>query len=231
MTGIIKTDQLQGAQSTTITIPTGNKISITDSATIGTLNATTMRGTTTFADSAVFSGTVTGATNYVNNITGSGTVTNFETNLTGKALGGGAKHIRIYIKQLSNESNGYMHFFIKSADGYTDGGYDSGFRYTTGNSHYLNGNSDTNQANAMAIGYYSGLYNVVMECHLIDPSTNLWMMDGRCMSVSSSTPVSGDSIAYNALGANKPITGFKFQSTNSNGLGVGTMVYGYSYTT
>ena len=63
MTGIIKTDQLQGAQSTTITIPTGNKISITDSATIGTLNATTMRGTTTFADSAVFSGTVSGDNN------------------------------------------------------------------------------------------------------------------------------------------------------------------------
>ena len=62
MTGIIKTDQLQGAQSTTITIPTGNKISITDSATIGTLNATTMRGTTTFADSAVFSGAVSGIT-------------------------------------------------------------------------------------------------------------------------------------------------------------------------
>ena len=54
MTGIIKTDQLQGAQSTTITIPTGNKISITDSATIGTLNATTMKGVTTFADSSVF---------------------------------------------------------------------------------------------------------------------------------------------------------------------------------
>ena len=61
MTGIIKTDQLQGAQSTTITIPTGNKISITDSATIGTLNATTMRGVTTFADSSVFSGVVSGS--------------------------------------------------------------------------------------------------------------------------------------------------------------------------
>jgi hypothetical protein len=65
MTGIIKTDQLQGAQSTTITIPTGNKISIADSATIGTLNATTMRGTTTFADSAVFSGTVSGDNNHL----------------------------------------------------------------------------------------------------------------------------------------------------------------------
>ena len=31
MTGIVKTDQIQGAQGTTITIPTGNKISIADS--------------------------------------------------------------------------------------------------------------------------------------------------------------------------------------------------------
>jgi len=49
MTGIVKTDQLQGAQSSTITIPTGNKISIADSATVGTLNATTMSGTPTFS--------------------------------------------------------------------------------------------------------------------------------------------------------------------------------------
>ena len=53
MTGIVKTDQLQGAQGTTITIPTGNKISIADSATVGTLNATTMSGT------PIFSGNVT----------------------------------------------------------------------------------------------------------------------------------------------------------------------------
>ena len=71
MTGIIKTDQLQGAQGTTITIPTGNKISITDSATIGTLNATTMKGVTTFPDSSVFSGvtsfsgTVSGDNNHL----------------------------------------------------------------------------------------------------------------------------------------------------------------------
>ena len=74
MPGIIKTDQLQGAQSTTITIPTGNKISITDSATIGTLNATTMKGVTTFVDSSVFSGVVSGsfikssATNSLNGV-------------------------------------------------------------------------------------------------------------------------------------------------------------------
>ena len=68
MTGIIKTDQLQGAQSSTITIPSGNKISIIDSATIGTLNAATMRGVTTFADSSVFSGT----TNFTGTMTGGG---------------------------------------------------------------------------------------------------------------------------------------------------------------
>tara|TARA_Y200000002_G_scaffold255459_1_gene211881 strand:- start:117 stop:893 length:777 start_codon:yes stop_codon:yes gene_type:complete len=71
MTGIVKTDQLQGAQSTTITIPTGNKISIADSATVGTLNATTMKGVTTFTDSSVFSGvtsfsgTVSGDNNHM----------------------------------------------------------------------------------------------------------------------------------------------------------------------
>lgn len=66
MTGIIKTDQLQGAQSSTITIPSGNKISIIDSATVGTLNAATMRGVTTFEDSSVFSG----ATNFTGTMTG-----------------------------------------------------------------------------------------------------------------------------------------------------------------
>ena len=64
MTGIIKTDQLQGAQSSTITIPTGNKISIADSATVGTLNATTMSGTPTFSGNVSMSGTadITGNT-------------------------------------------------------------------------------------------------------------------------------------------------------------------------
>ena len=35
MTGIIKTDQIQGAGSSTITIPTGNTLAVTDNATIG----------------------------------------------------------------------------------------------------------------------------------------------------------------------------------------------------
>ena len=71
MTGIIKTDQLQSAQSSTITIPSGNKISIIDSATIGTLNAATVKGVTTFEDSSVFSGatsfsgTVSGDNNHM----------------------------------------------------------------------------------------------------------------------------------------------------------------------
>ena len=66
MTGIIKTDQLQSAQGSTITIPSGNKISIIDSATVGTLNAATVKGVTTFEDSSVFSG----ATNFTGTMTG-----------------------------------------------------------------------------------------------------------------------------------------------------------------
>ena len=35
MTGIIKTDQLQGAQSTTVTVPTGHTLAVTGNATVG----------------------------------------------------------------------------------------------------------------------------------------------------------------------------------------------------
>ena len=35
MTGIIKTDQIQGAQSTTVTVPTGHTLAVTSNATVG----------------------------------------------------------------------------------------------------------------------------------------------------------------------------------------------------
>ena len=51
MTGIIKTDQLQGAQGTTVTVPTGNTLAVTSNATVGgTLGVT---GIGTFADDIV----------------------------------------------------------------------------------------------------------------------------------------------------------------------------------
>jgi len=184
-------------------------------------------GTVTFSNPPSGLGTI----NYVNGLTPSGnTVTEFETNLTGTALNGGAKTLKIFLTGMSNELSGYMHFRIKSTDGYTDGGYGASFAYVTTNTLQQNGNTDTNQNNAMAIGYYGGTYNIVIDCFLVDPSTNRWVMDGRCMSKNGSTPVSGYSIADNALGANKPITGFKFSSTNTNGLGVPNIKYGYSYT-
>ena len=171
-------------------------------------------------------------TTYVTNqsVSGSSTQTEFECNLTGTALSGGAKTLKIFLTGVSNESNGYLHFRIKSADGYTDGGYEAAFAFHTGNSPNSNGNTDSNQNNAMAIGYYGGTYNLVIDCFLVDPSTNRWVMDGRCMSKQGATPVHGNSIADNALGASKPITGFKFSSTNTNGLGVANIKYGYSYT-
>ena len=51
------------------------------------------------------------------------------------------------------------------------------------------------------------------------------------MSKDTTTAVHGNSIADNALGASKPITGFKFSSASPNGLGVANIKYGYSYTT
>ena len=50
MTGIIKTDQLQGAQGTTVTVPTGNTLAVTSNATVGgTLGVT---GTATLSGNA-----------------------------------------------------------------------------------------------------------------------------------------------------------------------------------
>ena len=60
MTGIVKTDQLQGAQGTTVTIPTGNTLAVTSNATVGgTLGVTgavtlgTKLATTNLATGAV----------------------------------------------------------------------------------------------------------------------------------------------------------------------------------
>ena len=51
MTGIVKTDQIQGAQGTTVTVPTGNTLAVTSNATVGgTLGVT---GIGTFADDIV----------------------------------------------------------------------------------------------------------------------------------------------------------------------------------
>jgi len=50
MTGIVKTDQIQGAQSTTVTVPTGNTLAVTSNATVGgTLGVT---GTATLSGNA-----------------------------------------------------------------------------------------------------------------------------------------------------------------------------------
>ena len=54
MTGIVKTDQIQGAGSSTVTIPTGNTLAVTDNATVGgTLGVT---GNTTMSGTAAITG-------------------------------------------------------------------------------------------------------------------------------------------------------------------------------
>lgn len=177
--------------------------------------------------------TVGSATNYVNNLTVSGTnATFFDTSFTGTALNGGAKTIKIFISQLVNSSNGYIHFRTIDANGTTDGGYGSSFSFNSGTTFNQNsGSGDANQGNAMAVGYYANTYNIMIDCQLIDPSTNHWVFFGFSNSVGTSTAGSGFSIAYNELGANNPITGFRWASTNTNGFNVSNMKYGYSYTT
>ena len=129
------------------------------------------------------------ATNYVNNLTVSGTnATFFDTSFTGTALNGGAKTIKIFISQLVNSSNGYIHFRTIDANGTTDGGYGSSFAFTNNSNFYQNsGSGDANQANAMAVGYYANTYNIMIDCQLIDPSTNHCNFFGFSNSVGTST--------------------------------------------
>ena len=176
--------------------------------------------------------TVGSTTTYVNNLGVAGTnVTSFDTNFTGNALNGGIKAFKVFMTELNNGSNNYMHFRTLDSSGATDGGYNATFQFATGSTYNQNGNTDTNQANAMALGYYAGSYTIVIDCQLIDPSTNMWVFKATSNSVNASTPTSGSSIAYNTLGASKPITGFRISSSATNGLGIGSLKYGYSYTT
>ena len=179
--------------------------------------------------------TFAGGSNLVEHVTGltvSGTtVTEFETNLTGSALNGGAKSLTIFLSDLNNPGNNYMHFSIKSSDGYTDNGYGASFRYTTGNTHYQNNYTDANQNAKMAFTYYAGNYNVRIDCLLVDPSNNHWVFQGDAMNFATNPATSGGSLAHNILGAGKPITGFKFSSGGANGLNVSNLKYGYKYTT
>ena len=174
--------------------------------------------------------------NFVNGLTVSGTnVSNVETNLTGTALNGGAKTIRISLSGLNNRANGYMFFSIKSADGYTDNGYSSAFKFDSNATRSMNGSSDSNLNSHMAFGYYGGLYNVIFDCHLIDPTNNHWVFEGRIFSYDTATGVSGMSVAHNILGANKPITGFKISSGGNGNSGaeydISNLKYGYIYAT
>ena len=80
MTGIIKTDQLQGAQSTTVTVPTGNTLAVTSNATVGgtlgvTGTLTTAAITSTGRHDVNFNGSGTQAFKYTD--TGGGNLASF----------------------------------------------------------------------------------------------------------------------------------------------------------
>ena len=204
------------------------------SSTIGVQNIAHTNGTNAMTvDSggvATFSNPPSGlgTINYVNNLTVSGTtVQTFDTNLSGSALNGGAKSLRIFFSGLNNTSNNYILFQILSEDGATDGGYGSSFAFRDGGTLSQNAGTDPNLATALGLGYWDATYTGVVECNLIDPSTNHWLISGK---ICGDLAVSGSSIGYNVLGANKPITGFRFKNGSANGFNITSLKYGYSYT-
>ena len=161
------------------------------------------------------------------------TTTAFNTIFTGTALNGGCKTLKIFITGISNESNGYLGFrTINSDDATNDGGYNSSFIFRTGSTTFNqnSGNGDGNLAYQLVSAYYAGLYDICIDGLLVDPR-NRWAFQCTANSTNSSTATSGQTLGHNDLGANKPLKGFRIESTNTSGIGVGSLKYAYSYTT
>ena len=92
MTGIVKTDQIQGAQGTTVTVPSGNTLAVTSNATVGgTLGVT---GTATLSGNATI-GTNSGDTRFSLNSANQYTmVLKNAGNIAGQIGGGGSDVLR-----------------------------------------------------------------------------------------------------------------------------------------
>jgi len=87
MTGIVKTDQIQGAQGTTVTVPTGNTLAVTSNATVGgTLGVT---GNATMGGTLVNTGLITASAGVAIGGTGSAnTLDDYEEGSWTPSLGG-----------------------------------------------------------------------------------------------------------------------------------------------
>lgn len=151
MTGIIKTDQIQGAQGNSVTVTTGHSL-ITDSATIATLNATTMKGVTTFSDSAVFSGHL--STSQIPNLNGFKFSQSTVTTLPGSTAAidftvpAGVTQVRVVFNNVSQESTGEVAFRLSTNGSFLTSGY-------VGGSAYING---VNPGVSNATGYFMMAY-------------------------------------------------------------------------
>ena len=138
MTGIIKTDQIQGAQGSSVTVTTGHSL-ITDSATIATLNATTMKGVTTFSDSAVFSGHL--STSQIPNLNGfrysasSVTTVSSAVSSIDFSVPAGTTSVKMVYQNLSAASSGEMGFRLSTGGSFLTSGYLAGSMYVSSSSN------------------------------------------------------------------------------------------------
>ena len=185
MTGIIKTDQIQGAQGSSVTVTTGHSL-ITDSATIATLNATTMKGLTTFSDSAVFSGHL--STSQIPNLNGFRYSASSVTTVTSAvssidfSVPAGTTSVRMVYNDLSAASAGEMGFRVSTNGSFLTSGYLAGSMYV--NSGSSQGATNYTGQLPLAYGYnnvansFNG--NALFACTSLDN----WAFTSCCNSAS-----------------------------------------------
>ena len=120
MTGIVKTDQLQGAQGTTVTVPTGHTLAVTSNATVGGTAAIT--GNTTVGGTLGVTGTLTTAAitstgRHDVNFNGAGTQAFKYTDTGGGNLAGFGQFYNpsnALIGNIQNANNDGIHLNIKN---------------------------------------------------------------------------------------------------------------------
>ena len=214
MTGIVKTDQLQGAQGTTITVPTGHTLAVTSNATVGGTAAIT--GNTTVGGTLGVTGTLTTAAitstgRHEVNFNGGSTQAFKYTDTAGGNLASFGQFYNTsdgLIGNIQNANNDGIHLMVKNGSiCFTQTGY--------------------NAANALD-DYEEGTWTPTISGGFtsvnIDYQRSNYIKVGKNCTVYCSMRFAGTS-----AGANFILSGLPFATeTAANGFGNGTGAIGYA---